>query len=112
MHLKKFPFVVLVLLATTSLLWAKSEITAKDYTKLVDPMIGTNFHGHTFPGATVPFGMIQLSPDTRTDTWDGCSGYHLFRSKYPGVQSYPLQRDRGRQWSGYPADTNHWQSKT
>lgn len=74
--MKKLPFVALVLLATTSLLWAKSGITAKDYTKLVDPMIGTNFHGHTFPGATVPFGMIQLSPDTRTDTWDGCSGYH------------------------------------
>ena len=76
MHLQKFPFVALVLLATTSLLWAKSEMGTKDYTKLVDPMIGTNFHGHTFPGAIVPFGMIQLSPDTRTETWDGCSGYH------------------------------------
>lgn len=43
----------------------------------VDPMIGTGGHGHTFPGATVPFGMVQLSPDTRIDgSWDGCSGYH------------------------------------
>src|SRR4051812_34417547 len=43
----------------------------------VDPMIGTGGHGHTFPGATVPFGMVQLSPDTRMDgSWDGCSGYH------------------------------------
>ncbi|MCE1198209.1 MAG: GH92 family glycosyl hydrolase [Marinilabiliales bacterium] len=48
----------------------------KDYTGLVNPMVGTDGHGHTFPGATLPFGMIQLSPDTRTDTWDGCSGYH------------------------------------
>ena len=40
-------------------------------------MIGTGGHGHTFPGATVPFGMVQLSPDTRVDgSWDGCSGYH------------------------------------
>jgi len=40
-------------------------------------MIGTGGHGHTFPGATVPFGMVQLSPDTRIDgSWDGCSGYH------------------------------------
>jgi predicted alpha-1,2-mannosidase len=40
-------------------------------------MIGTDGHGHTYPGATVPFGMVQLSPDTRTDgSWDGCSGYH------------------------------------
>lgn len=42
----------------------------------VDPMIGTGFHGHTYPGATVPFGMVQLSPDTRTEGWDACSGYH------------------------------------
>ncbi len=42
----------------------------------VDPFIGTGFHGHTYPGATVPFGMVQLSPDTRTQGWDGCSGYH------------------------------------
>ena len=40
------------------------------------PFVGTGGHGHTFPGATAPFGMVQLSPDTRTDTWDGCSGYH------------------------------------
>lgn len=45
--------------------------------KHVNPMIGTGGHGHTYPGATVPFGMVQLSPDTRIDgSWDGCSGYH------------------------------------
>jgi predicted alpha-1,2-mannosidase len=45
--------------------------------QLVNPMIGTGGHGHTYPGATVPFGMVQLSPDTRIDgSWDGCSGYH------------------------------------
>jgi predicted alpha-1,2-mannosidase len=42
----------------------------------VNPFIGTGGHGHTFPGATAPFGMMQLSPDTRHDGWDGCSGYH------------------------------------
>lgn len=42
----------------------------------VDPFIGTDGHGHTFPGATVPFGMVQLSPDTRWEGWDACSGYH------------------------------------
>lgn len=48
-----------------------------DFAKYVDPMIGTAGHGHTFPGATAPFGMVQLSPDTRVDgSWDGCSGYH------------------------------------
>ena len=42
----------------------------------VNPLVGTDFHGHTYPGAIVPFGQIQPSPDTRLDTWDGCSGYH------------------------------------
>jgi len=45
--------------------------------KNVNPFIGTGGHGHTFPGATAPFGMVQLSPDTRIDgSWDGCGGYH------------------------------------
>jgi predicted alpha-1,2-mannosidase len=42
----------------------------------VDPFIGTGGHGHTFPGATVPFGSVQLSPQTRVEGWDGTSGYH------------------------------------
>ncbi len=46
-------------------------------TQYVNPFIGTGGHGHTFPGAVLPFGMVQLSPDTRIDgSWDGCSGYH------------------------------------
>jgi predicted alpha-1,2-mannosidase len=47
-----------------------------NYTSLVNPFIGTGGHGHTYPGATLPFGMIQLSPDTRGADWDGSSGYH------------------------------------
>lgn len=48
-----------------------------DYAGMVDPFIGTGGHGHTYPGATLPFGMVQLSPDTRIDgSWDGCGGYH------------------------------------
>ena len=42
----------------------------------VDPMIGTGFHAHTYPGAAMPYGMVQLSPDTRVGGWDACSGYH------------------------------------
>jgi predicted alpha-1,2-mannosidase len=49
---------------------------ARDLTRWVNPFIGTGGHGHTFPGATMPFGMVQLSPDTRIDNWDGSSGYH------------------------------------
>lgn len=50
---------------------------AQNLHQYINPMIGTSAHGHTFPGATRPFGMVQLSPDTRIDgSWDGCSGYH------------------------------------
>jgi predicted alpha-1,2-mannosidase len=51
-------------------------LAQRDLTRYVDPFIGTAGHGHTFPGATMPFGMVQLSPDTRLTGWDGCSGYH------------------------------------
>ena len=50
---------------------------SQNFHQYVNPFIGTGGHGHTYPGATVPFGMVQLSPDTRIDgSWDGCSGYH------------------------------------
>ncbi|MGH7952095.1 MAG: GH92 family glycosyl hydrolase, partial [Limisphaerales bacterium] len=48
------------------------------------PLVGTDAHGHAYPGATVPFGMVQLSPDTRTEGWDGCSGYHYSDSTIQG----------------------------
>jgi len=48
----------------------------KTLTSYVNPLVGTDGHGHTFPGAIVPFGQIQPSPDTRLEGWDGCSGYH------------------------------------
>lgn len=53
-----------------------SSLAQKDYTALVNPFIGTGGHGHTYPGASMPFGMMQLSPDTRGADWDGSSGYH------------------------------------
>jgi predicted alpha-1,2-mannosidase len=69
--MKKSLIIALLLVATG----AFSQKTA--YANYVNPFIGTGGHGHTFPGATVPFGMVQLSPDTRIDgSWDGCSGYH------------------------------------
>ena len=50
---------------------------SQNFQQHVNPFIGTGGHGHTFPGATVPYGMVQLSPDTRIDgSWDGCGGYH------------------------------------
>jgi len=50
--------------------------SSDDLTRFVKLAIGTGGHGHTYPGATVPFGMVQLSPDTYNKGWDWCSGYH------------------------------------
>lgn len=50
----------------------------------VNPMIGTDYHGHTFPGAALPGGMVQLSPDTGTEGWDWSSGYHYSDSSIIG----------------------------
>lgn len=58
------------------LCWAQILVAQNNNTQYVNPFIGTGGHGHTFPGATVPFGMVQVSPDTRTEGWDAASGYH------------------------------------
>jgi predicted alpha-1,2-mannosidase len=50
----------------------------------VDPFIGTGGHGHTYPGPSLPFGMVQLSPDNGTQGWDWCSGYHYSDSVIAG----------------------------
>ncbi len=55
-----------------------------DLTAIVDPFIGTAAHGHVFPGATTPFGMVQLSPDNGTSGWDWCSGYNYADSMIAG----------------------------
>ncbi|MBB3910561.1 GH92 family glycosyl hydrolase [Sphingomonas desiccabilis] len=51
--------------------WAQAPAAGK-----ADVFVGTGGHGHTFPGASLPFGMAQLSPDTDNSRWDACSGYH------------------------------------
>lgn len=63
------------------ILWAAllclSTAYPQSFTRYVDPMTGTGGFGHTYPGATVPYGMMQLSPDTRRDaSWEGCGGYY------------------------------------
>src|SRR5262245_62820019 len=65
-----------VIILCCLLIFPLPAFAQRDLTQYVNPFIGTGGHGHTFPGAIVPFGMIQLSPDTRLTGWDGCSGYH------------------------------------
>jgi predicted alpha-1,2-mannosidase len=78
-----FNFTLAVIAACT----AQPEVNEKnetDNTKYVNTFIGTGGHGHTFPGATTPYGMVQLSPDTRTLGWDACGGYHYTDSSIIG----------------------------
>ena len=63
-----------ILLLSVALLFAACG--EKPLTSYVNPLVGTDGHGHTFPGPIVPFGQIQPSPDTRLEGWDGCSAYH------------------------------------
>jgi len=73
---KRFYSLSLLTLFSVLINCNSSVIKAEDPLIYVDPFIGTGFHGHTFPGATLPFGMVQLSPDTHLDGWDASSGYH------------------------------------
>lgn len=65
-----------ILIFSIAVLFSYLSSAQKKITQFVDPFIGTGGHGHTYPGAVLPHGMVQLSPDTRLDGWDGCSGYH------------------------------------
>ena len=60
-----------------SILLISCQENKQDLVKYVNPFIGTGGHGHTYPGVSAPFGMVQLSPDTRLEGWDGCGGYHF-----------------------------------
>ena len=69
---------------TSLLITVLAVATSFAQSQYVNPFVGTAEHGHTYPGAILPFGAIQLSPDTRLDGWDGCSGYHYSDSRIYG----------------------------
>ncbi len=107
----------------------EAQVTAPDYTQFVKPMVGTGGHGHTFPGVVLPFGMIQLSPDTRNDgSWDGCGGYHYSDSliygfshthlsgtgcsDYGDILLQPIMKKPTWDRKTYPAKFSHKTEKT
>ncbi|MGH9947634.1 MAG: GH92 family glycosyl hydrolase [Pyrinomonadaceae bacterium] len=75
-NVQKGGIIFFLILLSAFCLLPTANAQPRDFTRWVNPFIGTGGHGHTFPGATMPFGMVQLSPDTRIDNWDGSSGYH------------------------------------
>ena len=68
-----FSFILALLFISSC---TQTNNTIYDPAKYVDPFIGTDSDGHTFPGVVAPFGMIQLSPDTRIEGNNYASGYH------------------------------------
>lgn len=80
----------LVLFASCAGPTTKPQVQEERLTDLVDPFIGTGFHGHVYPGAAYPFGQIQLSPDNGTQGWDWCSGYHYSDSLVAGFSHLHL----------------------
>lgn len=76
MKTKLFLLSVAVMGLATSCQQKPESQPLADEIQYVDPFIGTGFHGHTFPGATRPYAMVQLSPDTHIMGWDASSGYH------------------------------------
>ncbi len=71
-----FKFNIILYLSFFLTMFSCKKNVQKDLSRYVDPMIGSDYNGHTFPGATLPNGMVQLSPDTKRYTWNNCSGYH------------------------------------
>jgi len=98
------------LLVVTGLIGTTSAQTNNKY---IDPFIGTGGHGHTYPGATVPFGMVQLSPDNGTQGWDWCSGYNYSDNRIAGFSHMHLSGTGCGDWcdisvlpnNGLTADT-------
>ncbi|WP_420603053.1 GH92 family glycosyl hydrolase [Flagellimonas sp.] len=90
MSKRTFPFFLLMLILNYSCKEEKTNNITKNLTSYVDPFIGTGGHGHTFPGATAPFGMVQPSPDNGTAGWDWCSGYHITDSIISGFAQIHL----------------------
>ncbi|MBW7952350.1 MAG: glycoside hydrolase family 92 protein, partial [Chitinophagaceae bacterium] len=72
------------ILLLSTLLSSFTILAQQRLVDLVNPFIGTDGHGHTYPGATIPFAMVQLSPDNGTNGWDWSSGYHYSDSVIQG----------------------------
>ena len=86
----KIVILFVILVSSCKLNEDKNKHKEPVFVNHVDPFIGTGGHGHTYPGVTVPFGMVQLSPDNGISAWDWCSGYHYSDSIIVGFSHLHL----------------------
>lgn len=73
---QRFAIIMAILLQAACSVPTPESEQERDLLMVVNPFIGTGYHGHTFPGAVVPHGRVQLSPDTHLFGWEASSGYH------------------------------------
>ena len=87
-----FTVLLLAMLITSSCADNNNNINKNENHKshFVDPFIGTGGHGHTYPGASEPFGMLQVSPVNGMNGWDWSSGYHYSDSLVIGFSHLNL----------------------
>lgn len=88
MKIKPYSFLLLFVLSAACA--PSKKETDTDYTTYVNPFIGTDFTGNTYPGAQLPFGMVQLSPDNGLPGWDRISGYFYPDSTIAGFSHMHL----------------------
>lgn len=86
----KTSFRIYILAALLALSCSAANQTTDDLASYVDSFIGTDYHGHVFLGANVPFGAVQLGPTNYTQGWDWCSGYHYSDSLLIGFSHLHL----------------------
>src|SRR3712207_7064007 len=95
----KTPFHLFALCACLLVACTTSQKSAEtDYTQYVNPFIGTDFTGNTYPGAQAPFGMVQLSPDNGLPGWDRISGYFYPDSTIAGRSEEHTSELQSRQY--------------
>ena len=87
--MKQFAFLLFTSMLVSCSLDSKLE-TSDDYLKYVNPFVGAAEFGHCFPGACVPFGLIQAGPETGNCSWAYCSGYQSTDSTINGFSQTRL----------------------
>ncbi len=88
--MKAIQIITLALLVLAGCIPSNQTPTQNQLINFVDPIIGTGGHGHVFPGATTPFGMVQLSPNNGVSGWDWCSAYHFSSTQLAGFSHMHL----------------------
>ncbi len=88
--MRRFGYSCLLVVVGIFIIQCTPKDTSIEYVDYVDPYIGSDYHGHVFVGANVPFGAVQLGPSNFNKGWDWCSAYHYSDSIVKGFSHLHL----------------------